>query len=533
MITLSFLSRKAWSFLGTVVFVPMMVVLLFVLLPRALPAHAQTTDCGDVTTLPLAECEALVTLYESTDGENWTDNTDWNQTNEPCTWFGITCQNNSVTHLLLPDNNLNGPLPSEVGNLSGLISLNLNDNNLSGGIPQSLGTLINLQFLNMKENPLGGTLPANLGNSNTLQRIDLRSTGVSGSIPPEWGNIASLDNLAMSGNKLSGPLPPELGNLTNLTSMNFGENSQLTGTLPDTFANLTSLNKIEIDGTQIGGPLPSWLSTLPLVDIRLDDNQLSGPIPADLGNLATLKELNIQGNNLTGSIPFELGKLTNLDELRLARNNLTGEVPTSLTNLIRLTSLNLDYNCLRPVYDDELAAFIEPLNPDWQASQCLVQNVAPGGDDISFTLGVTRSTQLDIPAQSIAEAGTVTMTVVLTTTNVLPADTIMARAMIVQLVAQDGSPRDFVGEVTFTLHYTDEELETAGITDEQTLGILALQESGAYELLPPAATLSAVIFDYDTNTVTFTTTQATEYVLASSGMEASEQYMLFTPLIRK
>ena len=38
--------------------------------------QAAFTSCADVTEIPQSECEALVALYNSTDGDNWYTNTD-------------------------------------------------------------------------------------------------------------------------------------------------------------------------------------------------------------------------------------------------------------------------------------------------------------------------------------------------------------------------------------------------------------------------------------------------------------------------
>lgn len=44
-------------------------------------------------------------------------------------------------------NNIQGTIPSELGNLKNLISLDLYENNVTGKIPASLGKLKNLVFL--------------------------------------------------------------------------------------------------------------------------------------------------------------------------------------------------------------------------------------------------------------------------------------------------------------------------------------------------------------------------------------------------
>ena len=54
-------------------------------------AEAQFTNCSAITGMPQSECQALVDLYDSTNGVNWTTKTGWKQTTTPCTWSGVTC----------------------------------------------------------------------------------------------------------------------------------------------------------------------------------------------------------------------------------------------------------------------------------------------------------------------------------------------------------------------------------------------------------------------------------------------------------
>ena len=61
---------------------------------------AAFTNCAAQTQIPAAECDALVALYNSANGAGWTNNTGWLQTNTPCSWYGIVCDNGSnVTKL--------------------------------------------------------------------------------------------------------------------------------------------------------------------------------------------------------------------------------------------------------------------------------------------------------------------------------------------------------------------------------------------------------------------------------------------------
>ena len=43
------------------------------------------------STIPAAERQALVALYDSTNGPGWINSTNWKTDTDPCTWRGVTC----------------------------------------------------------------------------------------------------------------------------------------------------------------------------------------------------------------------------------------------------------------------------------------------------------------------------------------------------------------------------------------------------------------------------------------------------------
>lgn len=351
---------------------------------------------------PAIERDALIALYNSTDGPNWNNNTNWNTAAPVNTWFGITT--NATGNVIGIDlnssnniagaNNLNGTLPDELGNLQSLVNLDLAINDISGPIPASLTTLTNLQVLNLFSNNITGTIPNNIGDLINLRSLRLGQNELTGTIPlslttlsnlfelelrfneltgvipieitnmimltrlsldsnefigfiyPEYGNLINLTSLSLSANQLTGPIPTELGNLINMRDLRLG-GQNLTGTLPISLGNMSNIDLISIRSTLINGPIPTEYGNLDTLRfLFLDNNQLTGIIPPELGNISNLFFLHLGSNQLTGVIPPELGNNSNLNTLLLGPNQLTGNVPVELGNLSNLTSLSLENNQL-------------------------------------------------------------------------------------------------------------------------------------------------------------------------------------------
>ena len=300
--------------------------------------------CDSVTEIPLLECQALVALYNSTNGAGWTNRNGWLATNTPCSWYGVSCSAGHVDVLHLWSNHLSGSIPSELGNLANLQDLSLWGNQLSGSIPPQLGNLANLQALVLSSNQLSGSIPPELGNLANLQGLFLDNNQLSGSIPSDLGNLYHLELLRLGFNQLSGSIPPELGNLANLYQL-YLEYNQLSGSIPSELGDLANLWGLDLSSNQLSGSIPARLGNLVnLQNLWLNANQLSGSIPPQLGNLANLEALVLSSNQLSGSIPPELGNLANLRELDLSANQLGGSIPSQLGNLANLQWLKLNGN---------------------------------------------------------------------------------------------------------------------------------------------------------------------------------------------
>ncbi|WP_106794878.1 immunoglobulin domain-containing protein, partial [Aquimarina sp. Aq78] len=204
---------------------------------------------GDTCGVSAAERQALVDLYNSTDGANWTNTTGNNKpwlindpTSKVCDWYGITVANGEVRGLSLPENNLTGTLPNSLGSLLELRTIYLHSNNLSGNIPSSFGNLSFIRFLFLHSNNLEGNIPSELGMLSNLIDLLLFSNQLTGVIPPELGNLSKLRDLNLSRNKLSGSIPSEFGQFSStLFRINISYNYNLKGKIPSSISNLAGL----------------------------------------------------------------------------------------------------------------------------------------------------------------------------------------------------------------------------------------------------------------------------------------------------
>ena len=170
-------------------------------------------DLSTVATIPTAESIALVALYDSTDGDNWNNNTGWLLSADPCSWREVTCSSGHVIRLDLVLNDLTGSIPPELGNLTALQYLGRGWNQLTGTIPAELGDLTDLSYLSLNANNLTGSIPAELGDLAVLGTLSLEGNNLTGSIPVELGNLTALTDLFLFSNGLSGPVPLPVASL--------------------------------------------------------------------------------------------------------------------------------------------------------------------------------------------------------------------------------------------------------------------------------------------------------------------------------
>ncbi|KAH9716282.1 protein kinase domain-containing protein [Citrus sinensis] len=224
----------------------------------------------------------------------------WNTSSPVCNWTGVTCdvRTHRVTALNISGLNLTGTIPSELGNLSSLQTLDLSFNWFSGSIPASIFNMSSLLSIRFTNNTLFGELPPNFCNHlSNLEYLFLKSNMFHGKIPSTLSNCKRLRNISLSLNDFSGTIPKEIGNVTTLIGLHLRGN-KLQGVIPHEIDNLHNLE---------------WMI--------FSFNKLVGVVPTTIFNVSTLKFLYLGSNSFFGRLPSSADvRLPNLEELSLSAN---------------------------------------------------------------------------------------------------------------------------------------------------------------------------------------------------------------------
>ncbi|XP_049409476.1 receptor-like protein Cf-9 [Solanum stenotomum] len=85
--------------------------------------------------------------------------------------------------------------------------IDLSKNIFEGHIPSIIGDLVGLRTLNLSHNVLEGHIPASFKNLSVLESLDLSSNNISGEIPQQLASLTFLEVLNLSHNHLVGCIP--------------------------------------------------------------------------------------------------------------------------------------------------------------------------------------------------------------------------------------------------------------------------------------------------------------------------------------
>ena len=188
--------------------------------------------------------EALIKLYQSTNGDNWTYNTNWCSDKPIEEWYGVACLDNGKYQLDLGNNNLTGKI--ELTFSDDLIQLACSSNQLTS---LNVSGCTSLEFLYCHNNQLTSL---NASGCMSLGYLDcnnnqLTSLDVSG--------CTSLENLLCYNNQLTSLDVSDCMSLGYLDC----NNNQLTSL---NVSGCTSLQCLYCKYNQISSVIPDWFSQL-------------------------------------------------------------------------------------------------------------------------------------------------------------------------------------------------------------------------------------------------------------------------------
>ena len=165
-------------------------------------------------------------MYKSTNGRQWYEASGWNSSTNEIShrfWYGITCHDNTsdIKSIVLPSNNLDGFLPSNIWKIRNFFSLcTLGNPRLRERIGDfRFGNMSKLLIISFKATSISGDIPKDIVKLTSLQFIlgcPMNGEGFSGRLPENTGNMTELRVLCLGGSNLTGEIPGSISRLENI-----------------------------------------------------------------------------------------------------------------------------------------------------------------------------------------------------------------------------------------------------------------------------------------------------------------------------
>ncbi|GJY76524.1 leucine-rich repeat-containing protein [Tanacetum coccineum] len=295
-----------------------------------------------------------------------------------------------LIELYLQSNQIEGPFPLSICNLSNLRFLDISNNSFNGVIPQCMGNVTSsLALINFGNNRFQGTIPHVFNDCGQLEGLILNGNQLEGGVPSSLLKCQLLKVVDLGNNQLNGTFPDWLGELPNLQVLVLKLNKfhGIVGTSSSMKLSFPSLRVLDLSHNGFASQLPqkyfqnfnamknfvrstrtqylnmsgSYYSvtmsvkgqqlqfpkiSIEYIIVDLSSNRFDGEIPNTIGNLTSLIVLNLSHNSFTGRIPHALGNLIEIESLDLSSNQLTGDIPENLAKITTLAVLNLSQNDL-------------------------------------------------------------------------------------------------------------------------------------------------------------------------------------------
>ncbi|GLJ41770.1 hypothetical protein SUGI_0864510 [Cryptomeria japonica] len=195
--------------------------------------------------------------------------------------------------------------------------------------------------------------------SNDPWGSDWYKQQLSGELRPSLFNLQHLQHLDLSGNSFSGlSIPPQLSQLERLTFLRLSDAGFL-GQVPLELGNMSSLRHLDISNNydyhkisdsmwQVqelkSGNIPDLSNLTHLSHLHIGENSFPVQLPSWFENVSSLVSLDLRDCDLQGNLSFMLSHSSSLVMLYLSECNLTGVFPTSIANFSKLMTMDLASN---------------------------------------------------------------------------------------------------------------------------------------------------------------------------------------------
>lgn len=323
------------------------------------------------------EKAALMALYNSTDGEDWTS-VNWDTAaiaNYPNTSLtGVGIQGGDIVSIRLDRKNLRGAFPEEINNLTELTILSFSDNFLTGDLP-NLGNLHKLEQLNLYNHGFSGIFPPWVFSLLHLKTIDLTATtngqnSLTGPLPSQIPQLLQLETLKLSNIDLSmaDAIPNAFNGLINLKELDLTNCKLQPLSLDSALVNLQNLTHLILSGNPnlvINDTLKINIVELPkLHTLNLSSNNISH-LPAGFNQLPSLSSLNFYQGDYSDtldlmSIVDTIKSMPTLTTLNLSACRITN-FPSNFDELYNIQELILGYNSTLNVVSAEILGSMSSL----------------------------------------------------------------------------------------------------------------------------------------------------------------------------
>ncbi|XP_022723081.1 receptor-like protein 12 [Durio zibethinus] len=248
-------------------------------------------------------------------------------------------------------NKLSRPIPSCLGNISSLGSLDLQKNNFSGSIPD-FAKATQLYWLRLNDNKLEGKLPRSLANCTILQVLNLENNTLYDTFPLWLGKLPALKVLLLQANRFYGPIKHVKNYFQDLDVLDIAFNN-FSGQLPTAFFQAPRLRSLKIGGNKLEGKLPRSLANCTKLEVLdVGKNMIQDTFPFWLVKLPSLKVLVLRANRFYGPIKISEDEnvFLELHILDLASNNFSGELPVEFFQSLKAMRMMIVGNQAKPDY---------------------------------------------------------------------------------------------------------------------------------------------------------------------------------------